>query len=104
MPKLDRAKYGDGAGAKFLKAADIKDGQRFTIEKFDEIKTRIGLRACLRLVGTDQPLGLNNTNLDVLTDKFGDETNAWKGKKITLSKVRVNNPQTNQMQDGLRIT
>jgi hypothetical protein len=89
--------------AEFLKAEDIKNGQIVTIEKFEEIKTRLGIRPILRLKGFEVPFGLNATNLQHLIDKIGDDTDKWPGKKLTMQKVKANNPQTGKLVDSIRI-
>jgi hypothetical protein len=87
----DRSKYFQGGN--FLKAADIKDGQLVTIEKFEEAKTRLGTRPILRLKGIEQPFGLNATNFDRMIEKFGESENSWAGKKIRLVLRMAANPQ-----------
>ena len=88
---INRESYFEGG--KFLKAADVKSGARLTIEKFEEIKTRIGLRPILRIAGVETPLGLNATNLDALIEKFGDDEKKWPGKKFRILIVDTTNPQ-----------
>lgn len=80
-------------GGNFLKAPDVKDGQTFTVEKFDDAKTRIGTRALLRLVGVEKPFGLNATNYDKMVEKFGEDEKKWAGKKIRLVHAFAPNPQ-----------
>lgn len=103
MSKVKREKYFDAA--KFLKAEDFPKGEtQVTIEKFEEITTRLGLRPLLRLKGYDSPLGLNSTNLDALCDKFGEESDKWSNKKIIVYKVKTTNPSAGGKEvDGLRI-
>ena len=102
MPKLDRGEYFQGAA--FLKAADVRPGTKYTVLKFEAIKTRIGLRPILRLKETELPFGLNATNFDKMVDKFGDDSDDWISKKITFNKVKVANPQLGGREvDGLRI-
>jgi hypothetical protein len=101
MAKIDRSKYFEGGN--FLKAEDVKNGQSFTIEKFEEASTQLGIRPILRLKGQDKPFGLNATNLDKLVEKFGDEADKWAGKRIQFTKTRANNPQTHKEVDALRI-
>lgn len=100
--KVSTSQYG-GGGAPSLKPGDVKNGQRFVIEKFEEVTTKLGTRPILRFKGTEQAFFLNQTNLRTMIEKFGDETTKWIGKQIRFDKVRVNNPTTNRMQDGLRI-
>ena len=100
-PMPDRKKYFQGG--EFLKADDVKDGQLVVVEKFEEATTRLGVRPILRLKGIEAPLGLNATNFDKMVEKFGEKETAWAGKKIKLTLVRANNPQTNKEQDAIRI-
>lgn len=101
--KAKREKYFPGAN--FLKASDIEDESVYTVLGFEEIKTRISdePRPVLRLKGEEKPLGLNATNFDKMIEKFGDETEKWKSKRITLMLVRARNPQTGKEQDAIRI-
>ena len=93
MPKANHKDFFDSVP--FLTGTDIKTDTQVTVEKFDSIKTRISEkpRPCLRLKGFDSPFGLNVTNFNKMIDKFGDETNAWAGKRITLRRVLVSNPK-----------
>lgn len=102
--KFNRSDYFDKA--EFLHAEDIKNGQRVTIDCFETAKTSLSEKArpILRLKGFEAPLGLNATNADAMVDLFGDDTDDWSGKKITLIKVKVTNPQTKKIVDGIRIT
>lgn len=91
-------------GAQFLKAADVRPGTKYTVVKFDAIKTRIGTRPILRFKETELPFGLNATNFDKMVEKYGDETDDWEGKKITFTKVKASNPQMGGKEvDALRI-
>jgi hypothetical protein len=91
MPKVSRDAYFQGGN--FLKAADVKNGQQFQIEKFEEIKTRIGTRPVLRFKGEEKPFGLNATNFDKMLEKFGDNSDNWIGKRIRFNIVQAANPQ-----------
>lgn len=104
MAKLDRNEY--FVGGNFLKAADVRPGEKYTILKFDAIKTRISeqLRPILRFKEVDKPFGLNATNYDKMVEKYGDEAKDWEGKKITFTKVKAPNPQLGGKEvDALRI-
>lgn len=60
-----------------------------------------GDKPALVFVGRDKKLLLNKTNLSVLVDSFGDETDHWRGKRIILFVTRT---QFNgQMVPGIRI-
>lgn len=90
-------------GADFLKADDIEDETFVRVLQFEEIKTRIGDRPVLRLKGLEKPLGLNATNWDKMTEKFGPDPSDWEGKKVELIIIRAHNPQTKKEQDAIRI-
>lgn len=90
--------------AKFLKAEDLpKREVTVTVEKFEAVPTQIGKRPLLRLKGYDLPLGLNATNFKKMVEKYGEETNDWEGRKITLYKIKTTNPQNHSEVDGIRI-
>lgn len=55
----------------------------------------------LTLKETDKLLALNKTNTATLVKKFGEETENWKGKTITIVKVQVN--YQNQIRDSLQV-
>jgi hypothetical protein len=102
MPKVKRSDYFEGGS--FLRADDVRPGSKYTIVSFESIKTRIGSRPILRLKETDKPFGLNATNFDTLIERYGDDTDNWKGKKITFNKVKAPNPQLGGKEvDALRI-
>lgn len=103
MAKANHSEFFDSKP--FLKGTDIKKDTQVTVEAFDKVKTRISEkpRPCLRLKGFEAPLGLNVTNFNRMIEKFGDDTDNWIGKRITLKRVLVNNPQTKQEQAAIRI-
>lgn len=99
----DRSKY--FKAGQFLKADDVKDGQFVFIEAFEEVKTKLDKdpRPIIRFKGIEKPLGLNATNFDKLIEKFGEKEKDWMGKKVKLTLVKANNPQTGKEQDAIRI-
>lgn len=103
MQKVSTEKYFEGSN--FLKAKDLQKAETTaTIDKFEEIKTRLGERPILRLRGFDFPLGLNSTNLQFLIEKYGDDADKWTGKKVILYKVKTTDPsQGGKEVDGIRI-
>jgi len=48
-------------------------------------------------------LALNKTNYNTLYKAFGNDSDKWIGKTITLVKHKVNNPQTGSQVDGISI-
>lgn len=100
--QVNREKYFDASKA--LKAADIKKEQKVTILKFEEVTTKLGLRPILRLKGFEAPLYINATNIDTLINKFGEDSDKWAGKSVTLYKVKTTDPsQGGKEVDGIRI-
>jgi hypothetical protein len=88
--KINRDEFFEGG--QFLKAPDVKNGQQFTIEKAEVLKTRIGDSLVLRFKGQEKPFGLNATNFDMMVEKFGDETDDWVDKRIKLNITTAPNP------------
>jgi hypothetical protein len=87
--KIDRNKY---RKSRFLKAADLTAVRvPVTITGWREEEFRDGddkqLKPVIELKGT-KPLILNDTNFGTLYDEFGDETEAWSGKRIALVKQK----------------
>ena len=104
MVKIDKSKY----AGNFLKASDLdEDSVLVKIKNFGVVEYEFNgekqVRDCLYMEGYEQPLGLNKTNLKMLVELFGDETEAWKGKAIRMRKETANNPQTGQVVDTIRI-
>ena len=90
-------------GAKFLKAGDVKNGTRLTIEKAEEIKTQIGARVILRFKGIEIPLSLNKTNMDWMIKKYGNNTDKWIGKILKIRLEETTNPKAGgKVCDGIR--
>jgi hypothetical protein len=46
---------------------------------------------------------LNKTNLGVVKELLGEDTDKWIGKELTLITVPVRNPSTKQMTRGIRV-
>lgn len=44
---------------------------------------------------------VNRTNAKQLAEMYGDNTDKWKGKTVTLVVARVNNPQTKKFVESL---
>ena len=88
MAKLSDGKTG---GNTYLKAEDIKQGQEvtLTIDRIEQEQiSRDDGSEQQKLVcyfrGKEKGLVLNNTNIDVLIDTYGDDTDALAGKTIVL--------------------
>ena len=79
-----------GAESKYLKATDLQ-GKRPTVEiesctllefETDEGKTE---KPALKLVGKEKEVVCNATTVGELIHAFGEDSDDWVGKKITLS-------------------
>jgi hypothetical protein len=88
MAKLSDGKSG---GNNYLKAEHLQAGKelRLTIERveMDKIPQDDGpeqSKFVLHFRGKEKGLVLNNTNIDVLIDAYGDDTDAMSGKPIVL--------------------
>src|SRR5271155_5482233 len=102
-PLINRDRY---AGDAVIRAKDVKNGQVVTIDWFKEMKSSLRdkpMQPALQLSEfPDALLPLNVTNLDALLDKFGEDEEKWKGKKIKLMVVSVNTPE-GEPTKGIRI-
>jgi hypothetical protein len=79
--------------SKYLKAADL-DGRTVTVTMDRVVMEDIGAgngdqKPVLYFQGTNKGLVLNVTNGNIIAEKFGDETNSWKGEKIILYEAMV---------------
>jgi hypothetical protein len=89
-----------------LKAPDLGDDQTATatIEKvYEEKLPQTGDTIMIKFKTYDKSLALNKTNTKTLVGLFGDETDDWTGKVVTLYKVLVNNPTTKKETESLRV-
>lgn len=92
-------------GQQFIKAEDIKDGQKLTIEKVEFVSSDLkkgGKTLCLFFKGFDHPLSLNATNFDYMCEKYGDDTDKWVSKTLTARKPKVENFKTGKEVDAIR--
>ena len=88
-----------------LSAKSVNDrmlvGKEFTIEdvtsqEFDDNKKLI-----VSFVEIDDSLALNQTNLSIMMEGFGKDTNGWKNKKIQLNVIKTK--FGGNMVDGIQI-
>ncbi len=75
----------------FLRAADLEGKTlTFTIKNVDTGELPDGKQQLIvEFRETESKLGLNKTNKNVLVDLYGDETDEWIGKKVSLYPTRV---------------
>lgn len=80
--------------SRYLSADDI-DGDTPAIIaniKFEKMKDNNGVeqdKPCLYFLRVEKPLVLNKTNAERIASMYGDETDAWAGKKVVLTKEMV---------------
>ena len=92
----------DAFPSKYLKASHIKGKQpRVTIDRVEMGDESIDHKPVLYFVGKELGLTLNVGNKDTLVEAFGEETDNWNGKQITLfvTKTQFQGKAT----DGIRI-
>ena len=92
---IDSSRYFTGGA--WLHAADVKNGAKLKIERFDEVSVvedgTPKIVPILRFVDADDPMSLNKTNLNRLVELFGPDEKRWKGKTVTLIHVMAPNPK-----------
>ncbi len=73
--------------SKFIKAGDLK-GQdvnlTITSQTVEEVGKTAEKKPVLYFKGTDKGLILNRTNANTIGKAYGQDTSAWKNKRITL--------------------
>jgi hypothetical protein len=74
------------SGSQFVKSEEVKAGpQSFTVDSVEAAETP-DKKPALQLVFTGgKKLTLNKTNARVMAGLLGDDTDAWKGKKVVVS-------------------
>jgi hypothetical protein len=89
--------------ASFLKAADLQGQPRTaTIESCTPEPIGEGEnKPVLRFTGIPKGLVLNRTNATVIANVFGNETDNWRGRQITLFSMPVS--YQGRMVDGIRV-
>lgn len=101
MPRLN-----DMYPSRYLKAADFEDGDRvLTIKGVDSERIGQGADAetkwILYFEEEDKGLVLNKTNSGTIAKLYGDDTDDWEGKKVTLFATEVQFKQ--EMVEAIRI-
>lgn len=101
MPKL-----GDMFPANFLRADDFEDGDAvLTMKRIEEETIGKGKDAkdvfILYFRELDKGLVLNKTNSNTIAGLYGDDTDDWKGKQVTLYATEVQ--FQDKMVDAIRV-
>ena len=76
----------------FLKGDDLEEGERsvVTIKSAEEVDFPSGDRVpVLEFLELDQKLTLNKTRVKKLVELLGEDTDEWKGRKISLYRIDV---------------
>jgi hypothetical protein len=76
----------------------IKSAEARKIGQGEEAKTKV----VLSFDETSKQLALNSTNSKIIAEKYGDETDLWTGKKVTLIVVKKN--FAGKLVDGIHVT
>ncbi len=90
--------------AKFLSAKNLGD-LRGTKHNIDAVYTDVineSEKVIVRLSGVETPLVLNQTNLNILTEKYGDNSDDWINHKVTLNVVKVT--FNGNLVDGIQVS
>lgn len=77
-----------GLDKKVLKITSITKGDNYTQTLKDGREVKVS-KLELHFNGVEMPLALNRTNNAIMVSKYGDETDKWIGKEITLKIVSV---------------
>ena len=83
-------KKSDAFPSSFLKATDATTGD-LTLTIDSVVGEDLGgeRKAVIRFRDSEKRLVLNKTNWGLIEEMYGEETDGWTGKKITLKKVKV---------------
>lgn len=89
--------------SKFLKAGDIDGPTNFTIRDVqgEQVGEQKELKAVLYLRGEQRGLILNKTNFAMLAKVYGQDTDAWANKPVTLIVEQV--AYKGDVVDGIRV-
>jgi len=99
----------DGAGENYLNSKNVVSEElvniELTIKNAEAKKLGQGEEARNKIVlsfdETDKQLALNITNSKLLAEKYGDDTDLWKGKQISLMVVKKN--FAGKLVDGIQV-
>lgn len=88
MPRVS-----DMVPSKYLKASDVEDSPVLTISHVKEEVIGQGAQADKKWIlffeEEEKGLVLNRTNINTIADLYGDDTDDWEGKKVTLFATQV---------------
>ena len=94
-----------GSSTTFLNTKSVRDngleGKVLTIKDVEGREFDDGRKLSLGFEEIEHGLTLNKTNLSILIDGFGSETDDWKGKKISLMLIKTK--FSGQTVDGIQV-
>lgn len=94
--------YASNNDKQFLKAADLSLGtMKLTIASARQDNLGGKQKIILAFSDDDRELVVNATNGAILAKLYGDDTDAWIGKQITLAKTQVK--FKGQLVDGITV-
>jgi hypothetical protein len=85
----------------YIKAADLRGRHELTIKAVAIEEIGDDRKPTLAFNETAKRFVLNRTNGGVIGEAYGEETDRWVGKKITLYKARVQ--YQGRLVDGIRV-
>ena len=89
--------------AKYLSAKNIGNlkGKTFVIDAAFTDVINEEEKLIIRLNGIDNPMVLNQTNLSILVESFGEDTDTWVNHKVMLNVVKVQ--YAGNLVDGIQL-
>lgn len=77
------------------------DGNIFVIDAVYPVVIQDVEKVAMRMKNLDKPMILNQTNLNHLMEKFGEDTDEWINKKVQLLVINVS--FNGQMTEGIQV-
>jgi hypothetical protein len=80
--------------SKYLKVADIEEGMLATITSIivETVGNDGSQKPTIRFKELPKPAVLNVTNAKAIAAVYGEDENAWRGRKVNLHAIRVQKP------------
>lgn len=111
MPSASQAlaNRGGGAGGQLLKGSDVPKAQNSVRVKIAKVRQSPNEFNAPFIVDFEKEVhnavgwAVNKTNTKLLIELFGDNTDKWEGKTITLNIVNVQNPSTGKPTRSLQV-
>jgi hypothetical protein len=83
-------KISEAFPSKYLRASDLQGREvKLSMQHVQEEKIGNDLKVTVYFKGRDKALVLNKTNASAIADLYGDDTDQWLGKALTLFSVMV---------------